>query len=51
MEAFFYAKARTTATVAQELNGTQTPTFVGPFADLAAVELNDEASNAENASK
>ncbi len=51
MEAFFYAKARTKATVAQELNGTQTPTFVGPFADLAAVELNDEASNAENASK
>lgn len=48
MEAFFYAKAKTTATVDKEFNVKQTPTFVGPFADLETVDLNADAAKSSS---
>lgn len=51
MEAFFYAKAQTTATVDKEFKVEQTPAFVGPFADIETVDLKADAAKEENASK
>lgn len=48
MEAFFYAKAQTTATVDKEFKVEQTPAFVGPFADLEMVDLKADAAQSSS---
>ncbi|MBR2002543.1 MAG: caspase family protein [Thermoguttaceae bacterium] len=48
MEAFFYAKARTTTTAKQDFKVEQTPVAVGPFADLEMVDLNAAPQKTQN---
>ncbi len=62
MEAFFYAKAQTTATINRKFEAEQTPVVVGPFADVEMGDLkadtakkksdaDGEAAEKRNASK